>query len=164
MKSNYVDRARKFIKAIYPFLEENRYDFYKVNRAVKAFNKEKLRNVKFCNGAARFALLTSDYVIKWDRSVAATRRYGGCKKEEERWRDFSQTKFSSLFVPVFKIKECGCTWYVMPRITGQAPRCIAYHYLTLEEQRFFMDKHITDVHCGNFVLKRGRPLIFDYAG
>lgn len=163
MKSNYVDRARKFITEIYPLIDD-RTDWSNVNSAVNKFNQINHRNVNFFHGAVRFVLLTSDYVIKWDWSKEARLEYGGCDKELERWHKYEKTPYSYMFVPISKIKVCKRVWYVMPRVRGKRPNHIARYYMTSDEQDFCFDNKIFDLHCGNFVLKHGRPLIFDYAG
>lgn len=163
MKNSYIDRARKFITEIYPLIDD-RTSWGNVNSAVRKFNNIKHRNVSFFHGAVRFALLTSDYVIKWDWSSKARLEYGGCDKELKRWREYEKTPYSYMFAPITKIRVCGRMWYVMPRIRGESPIHMARYYMTSDEKDFCFVNGIVDLHCGNFVLKKGKPIIFDYAG
>ena len=66
MKSSYIDRAKKFIAQIYPYIIAyvKNNTVYHYERAVRAFNIEHHRKVKVHNGAVRVVFITSDYVVK----------------------------------------------------------------------------------------------------
>lgn len=89
MKSNYVVRAIKFLNKIVPYL--NKYN--SVYTAISAFNFDNRRAVKVGRGAVRYALLTSDYVVKWDYDADNACTFGGCKEEYEIWKEVKNLFF-----------------------------------------------------------------------
>ena len=66
MKSDYRIRAKKFLKSIFPYIDGYMWDVDDVMYQVEKYNYDKKRHVLVSCGSARIALITSDYVIKWD--------------------------------------------------------------------------------------------------
>ena len=92
MKSNYIVRAIKFLNKIVPYLDK----YNSVYTAVAVFNSENRRAVKVEMGAVRYALLTSDYVVKWDYDADNACIFGGCKEEYEIWKEVKKNCFSGF--------------------------------------------------------------------
>lgn len=168
MKNDYVVRAQKFLERFISFFptESGRARKYRgsVKVALDKF-KEKYphQNILFCHGAVRYALITSDYVIKWDYDANAANEYGGCAKESKIWNKVKNSSYAYLFAPITRIKVSGHYWYVMPRIHGRNYHRIAFTFLTPEERDFLNDNHIHDLHAGNYRIVKKKVKIFDYA-
>lgn len=163
MKNDYVTRARKFVKEIAPMIE-NRRNFWSVSDAVREYEtKHNHRKVKFCHGAVRCALITSDYVIKWDYDVEEAKNYGGCVAETRLWQELKDSEYADLFAPITRIREAGHYWYVMPRVNGQKSHHPVSYYVDEDVTEFLDSNHICDLHNQNWLLVRGKPVIFDYA-
>lgn len=163
MKNDYVTRARKFVKEIAPMMD-NRRDFYSVADAVREYEtKHTHRKVMFCHGAVRCVIITSDYVIKWDYDTESAKEYGGCVAESRLWKKLKDSEYADLFAPITCIRESGHYWYVMPCINGGTPKHRISYYVNEDVTDFLDSNHICDLHCKNWRLVRGKPVIFDYA-
>lgn len=168
MKNDYVVRARKFLEELIPFFPCESGNARKrrlgVQNALDKFMvKHPRRKIYFCNGAVRYVLITSDYVIKWDYDTSAAENYGGCVKESKIWNKVKNSSYRYLFAPITRITVGGHYWYVMPRIRGKHPDRIAYRFLSPEEKKFLENNDICDLHNGNYRIVRGKVKIFDYA-
>lgn len=163
MKSNYIVRAIKFLNKIAPYL--NKYN--SVYTAVAAFNYDNRRAVKVGKGAVRYALLTSDYVVKWDYDAGNACTFGGCKEEYEIWKEVKTTEFRDLFAEITPVDVCGKTYYIMPRIDKLAIKLHnddIYEWLSTEANDYLWDELcLHDLHNENWGLLNGSPVIIDYA-
>lgn len=165
IKNDYTVRSQKFIQQIFPYIE--RYmmcpNAYKVDEAVCQFNIEKNRLVKFDWGCSRRVLITSDYVVKWDK--CEERPFcGSCEDEYKAYLFVKETKFAYLFAEIFKFDYQGYTFYVMPRVYNIHDNSgfFVQDYCTAEEKAF-LNEYFHDLHDENYGFKKGRPIIFDYA-
>lgn len=164
MKSNYVDRAVKFIEKILPLIEDcecgEDYEWV-MNR----YNRKYNRKVRVAWGQTRIAILCSDYVIKIDYGTNSC-RWGDCESEYEHYLEAVRDGFDYLFAAITPVKVEGRTFYIMPRINGVASdRSADYdvdEWLTEEERDWVWD-HIRDVHYENYGWKNRYPVIIDYA-
>lgn len=161
MKSDYVVRAKKFIEKVYPYIEKDINDVIKVHQGINRFNKDYHRNVIFCSGAVRIALVTSDYVVKWDYSDYWKTQFGGCADELKNYRQAVEDGYGYLFAKITRVRCCGKTFYVMPRINNIGK---AYWNLEPDEEEYIENEIcIEDLHEENYGSYKGKTIIIDYA-
>lgn len=161
---NYVERAKCFVRQIDVFLSEG--DLSTVKRKINTFNRFNHRSVRVRSGATRIALLTSDYVIKFDRADACegtVKTFGGCESEYSFYQFAEYSGFDYLFAPVTKVKGYYRDYYIMPLVrgVGRSDKCIGA-YLNDEELEFVED-YLFDIHEYNYGFKNHKPCIIDYA-
>ena len=84
-KNSYEIRAMSFLKQFAKYVD-NWESVKRVNYAVNMFNMKRHRKVEFLSGATRLCVVTSDYVIKWDRRGDSKYNdceiFGGCRDAE----------------------------------------------------------------------------------
>lgn len=166
MKSmrSYVERAIDFIKQIYPYIEDD-FAPWDVQKSVAVFNAEHHRRVRVNHGIARVAMITSDYVVKFDYDHEEVSVVGGGEAEVRLYAIAEQEGFAYLFAKVTRYTYCGRCFYIMPLIRGinESNWFHADHFMT-DEERDWCDKHnLSDLHCNNYGFRHGRVCIVDYA-
>ncbi len=167
IRSDYLVRATKFMNEFAPYLKGQK-KIEDVEFAVSQFNLDKKRKVIFRRGATRYALITSDYVIKWDYDPRWVRKFGGCKEELRIYNKAVKGGYDYLFAAITPIKVGRHVFYVMPRVKNVGKR---FHhqtglwgYLTEEEENYVYRKlGLNDLHHNNWGLRDGKPVIIDYA-
>ncbi len=168
MKSDYRIRAQKFIKQIFPYIDGCMYDnIEETIKRVQGFAKEKCRKVLVNNGSSRIAIITADYVIKWDRYSHNKYEAGDCEKEYLTWRWLLDENpgYAYLFAEITRFRFGGENFYIMPRVRGidEDRHGYAYDYVEGDEEEF-LNEWFYDLHSGNFGIDRkGNVIIFDYA-
>ena len=168
MKSDYRIRAQKFIKQIFPYIDGHMYDdLNETIERVQRFANEKHRKVLVNNGLSRIAIITADYVIKWDKYSRDEYGAGNCEKEYLTWRWLLEEHpgYSYLFAEITRFKFGGENFYIMPRVRGidEDRSGYAYEYVDGDEEDF-LHEWFYDLHSGNFGIDRkGNVIIFDYA-
>ena len=172
MKSDYRIRAQKFIKQIFPYIDGYMYDdLNETIERVQKFATEKHRKVLVNRGISRIAIITADYVIKWDRHFAQNKyernQAGDCEKECLTWRWLLDENpgYAYLFAEITRFKFGGENFYIMPRVRGIDENRLgdANDYVDGDEEDF-LDEWFYDLHSGNFGIDRkGNVVIFDYA-
>ena len=155
---NYIERAKDFIKDIYPFIE-NIYPFIEdkpfsvgmVEVAVSAYNRANHRNVLVKSGSVRIALITSDYVVKYDYSPCHADIYGGCAQEMKMYNFAKEQGFGDLFAEITCFEYMGQNFYIMPRIAGIGKDRFseADDFMTQKERDFCYDAGLCNLHCYN---------------
>ena len=93
MKSDYRERAIRFLYSIIPYLAKNS----SIYAAVEKYNCDKRRNVIFNYGSVRNVLITSDYVIKWNNNIKANYYIGTCENEKQMYDIAVKNGFGYLF-------------------------------------------------------------------
>lgn len=163
MKSNYITRAIKFINQFAPYMEK----FHDVYTAVCAFNSEHRRAVRVGRGAVRYALLTSDYVIKWNHDEEMVHNFGGCEEEFDLWNKVKDSDYADLFAEITPVSVLGKTYYIMPRIEKLAIKLKnddIYEWISDDAWSYICDELcLHDLHNENWGLLNGSPVIIDYA-
>ena len=162
---SYEERAKDFIKAIFPYLNDEWNDPYDVSCNVDVFNEEHNRKVVMHHGIARIALITSDYVVKFDYDPDEVSVVGGGEAEVRLYALAEQDGFAHLFAKVTRYEYNGRRFYIMPRIRGisESNWYYADHFMT-EEEREWCDMHsLSDLHCNNYGFRNGHVCIVDYA-
>lgn len=164
MRNDYETRAKKFIEQITPYLMDAN-TLREIESNIFWFNLQNNRKVKFCHGLTRFALITSDYVIKMD--YGHEMRFGHCVDEYEVYKKAEHDGFGYLFAKVTPYEYNGLTFYIMPRIryinARRSHYYDVYEWLNDDEYDWLEENGIFDLHCGNYGWKNDYPVIIDYA-
>lgn len=167
MKSSYEVRAQRFVEQFFGSIVEdipnmNSKDF-KLYTAY--FNHSRSRKVTFKYGLARYAFITSDYVVKIDYSAFGVLCYGGCENEMKAYALAVHDGYEYLFAKISRYNYKGINFYIMPRVEGKTcdEEEDAFEYMTEEEQDWCVNNGLSDLHCNNFKLVNDEPIIFDYA-
>lgn len=163
MKSNYKIRAKKFMEELMPYLHNFNSPIRVANDVREYTQDHPRRNIQICNGAVRIAIITSDYVIKWDYDKESMRDYGGCTSEKRLYKKVCADGFGYLFAEISSFRLNHKTFYVMPRVSVNEYRDNnIWSYLT-ENEKTYLRKTITDLHNGNWGMYHKKPIIIDYA-
>lgn len=164
MKSDYKVRARHFLEEIWPYIENCGNEPYQYRIAMRKYNFHKSRHVLVGSGCVRVALVTSDYVIKFDYCPEEARRVGGCA-DEAKFYAFAKSKgFAHLFAESTPFIFHNRAFFIMPRIEGIGRYEDAYVQEFLnDDDRDFVDEYLYDMHDQNYGWKNGYPVIIDYA-
>ena len=165
MKSDYRVRAARFLRAILPYIEDVLMDIYEVEERVKEYNRDHSRKVEVVWGSARIALITSDYVVKWDYDEDNVENIGGCADEYDAYMKAKRDGFDYLLAETTLTVIDNTVFSIMPRIRNIGPR---YHkgdiknYLNPVEWNWVQhfDK---DLHHYNWGIRHGKACIIDYA-
>lgn len=163
IKNDYKVRALNFIKMLYPYIAdcEHLWDYRK---AANLFSYDHpSRKVIFAHGIARVTFVTSDYAVKIDYNKEEIENVGGGNSEEIFYDFAKKSGFAHLFAEVTSIKYGGKTFYIMPRVNGIGRYYDDINYYLNDEDRWFVEEYVYDMHCGNYGWCRGYPVIVDYA-
>lgn len=161
---NYEDRAKDFIKLVFPYIEDVD-TVWDARTAIQLFNVQHNRKVKTCNGIARIALVTSDYVVKFDYDEDEVAVVGGGANEVIVYNIAKQEGFDYLLAKVTPYEYNGRMFYIMPRIRGigKYEWDEASEHMTPAENNWCITHHITDLHCNNYGFRNGHVCLIDYA-
>jgi hypothetical protein len=161
---NYEERAKDFIKMIYPVIEDCK-DVWDYRNAIRMFNNANSRKIICGNGCARIALITSDYVVKFEYDEEEVDRIGGGENEIEMYKIAEAEGFAYMFAKVTRYEYMGKRFYIMPRINGigRNPWSCGEKYMTPEEKQFCEFHQLTDLHSKNYGFRKGHICIVDYA-
>lgn len=160
---NYIERAKDFIEQVYPYVAVCRNPWDAKNR-IKMFNTDFDRKVIVSSGLSRIALITSDYVVKFDYDLEEVESIGGCENECELYYWAKQEGFAYLFAEITPYSYNHRLFYIMPRIRGVGSGlCYAENYMNDKEKDFCRRHRITDLHTENYGFRKGRVCIVDYA-
>lgn len=164
MKKSYLERAKKFISMLAPYLTDcdNESDFY---RAIRVFNELHHRHVHCSSGVSRVAFITSDYAIKLEYNLDNVEYVGGGEKEVQMYAIAEAEGFAYLFAKVTRYDYNGFRFYIMPRIYGinRYPYDYAQEYMTDEEIAFCNKYDIRDLHSENYGFRNKHVCLIDYA-
>ena len=141
---------------------------YAVKCAMDTFNKTYHRNILVRNGSARIAIITSDYVIKFDYDYENVEEIGGCEQEMELYKLAVEDGIDYLFAKTERYDYNGHSFYIMPRIYGIGKRRYKkYHpadyYMTSKEKEWCDSHKLVDLHSNNYGFRKGKICIVDYA-
>lgn len=158
---SYEERAKDFIQEIFPYFTQ--MNKYAVRRSVCQFNEEHHRKVIVSNGLTRIALITSDYVIKFDYNEEQVENFGGCEDELYFYAKAEREGFGYLFAKITKFTYEGQNFYIMPRIHGIGKtNDDAWWHMEQTEEDWCTDNGLYDLHCHNYGWRDGHVCIFDY--
>lgn len=160
---SYIERAKDFIEQVYPFICECKNP-WEIRQHILIFNADFTRAVKVGSGLSRIALITSDYVVKFDYDPEEVESIGGCENELELFSWAKHEGFDYLFAEITSFFYEDRYFYIMPRIYGiGSGRHYAEHYMTDSEKDFCRRYKITDLHTENYGFRNGKVCLVDYA-
>ena len=165
MKSDYRVRAMNFLRSIFPYIEGCMWDFDDVKYQVEKYNDDKKRHVLVSCGSARIALITSDYVIKWDYDSGCVNEIGGCDDECRAYREAKRAGYEYLLAEVTPVSYQGLSFVIMPRIEKVGRYYNGGNiqlFLTREEYEWVF-KFDKDIHSYNWGIRNGKACLIDYA-
>ena len=160
---NYEERAMDFIKAIYPFIKDDMDAPWILKDKVGEFNSTHSRNVKVMSGCSRCAMITSDYVVKFDYDSECVDEIGGCFNEVSFYEIAEREGYAYLFAKITHVSYMGHDFFIMPRIYGVEYRQErAWEFMTPQEAKWCRKHNLTDLHSGNYGFRNHHVCIFDY--
>lgn len=160
MKSDYKVRAEKFINKFYPVIKSCK-NVNQIEKCIKAYNIEHHTNIQFAHGASRYAIIYSDYVIKFDFGNGKEWA-GGCEDEYNRYNEqIKGSGYEYLFAEITKIRIGRKNAYIMPRVYGVGTD--KYWDNLSYEERHFIFSITADMHRNNYGNFKNKPKIIDYA-
>ena len=165
MKSDYRVRAMNFLRSIFPYIDGYMWDVSEVEYQVEKYNYDKSRHVSVCCGSARIALITSDYVIKWDYDNDCVEDIGGCDDEYRAYQEAKRVGYEYLLAEVTPVEYQGFSFVIMPRIKhvgGENNGGEIRDYLTEQEYKWVI-KFDKDIHSYNWGIRNGKACLIDYA-
>lgn len=165
MKSDYRIRATKFLQSILPYIIDNLYDENAIPDLVEKYNLAHHRKVLFSMGSSRMALITSDYVIKWDYDEDNVEDIGGCVDEYNAFLQAKDDGYDYLLAETTLISMKGCLFSIMPRIENIGPM---HHKGEIEDylnkdELIWINNFCTDMHGYNWGIRHNKVCIIDYA-
>ena len=98
MKKSYINRAQKFIKDLFPFIEDFS-TLSEIKYAVQRFNEIKHRKVEVMSGSVRVVFITSDYVVKMNYDDENAEYWGGNCEEANMYQRMEQC-FLQILMPL----------------------------------------------------------------
>lgn len=163
MKSNYIERAKKFVPVVYSILN-SAFDLEEVEECVDDFNFYNKRKVIFTHGLTRMAFITSDYVIKFDYDPEASEMWGGSENEIEIYQEAKRDGMAYLFAEITRYYYGEYVFYIMPRIHGVGNKFDdAPKFMTDYENEWCIDHGIHDLHNHNYGWRNRHVCLIDYA-
>lgn len=161
---NYEERAKDFIAEVYPYIHNIICDREAVFDAIDEFNNSHNRKVIVKHGIARIALITSDYVVKFDYDSWEVDGVGGGESEVKFYKLAEQEGYAYLFAKVTRYRHEGVTFYIMPRVRGiRSGHGYAQNYMTNNERYWCESHRLSDLHSYNYGFRNGKVCIVDYA-
>ena len=159
---NYVERAKDFIAEVFPYLEK--MTPWDVEEQIEVFNSQYHRAVKVNHGIARIALITSDYVVKFDYDEDEVEGVGGGANEVTMYANAQREGMAHLFAQITAYKYNDCTFYIMPLVRGVGSgHWYAEHYMNPQERDFCRKYKLSDLHSNNYGFVKGHVCLIDYA-
>lgn len=160
---SYIERAKDFVQEVYPYIS-NCMNPWEMRDFIKSYNKDFDRKVIMRSGLSRIALITSDYVIKFDYDPEEIDSIGGCGNEMEVYSCAEREGFTHLFAQITPYYYKSRYFYIMPRIRGiGSGHHYAEFYMTEAEKDFCRRYKITDLHTQNYGFRKGHVCLVDYA-
>lgn len=165
MKSDYRVRAYRFINSVLPYIKNALFDIDEIEKCIARYSHDHSRKVEVAWGSARIALITSDYVVKWDYDADCVNDIGGCLDEYDAYMKAKREGFDYLLAETTLVMIDNIMFSIMPRIKNIGPRNHSGHisnYLTAIEWEWIrqFDK---DIHHYNWGIRHGKACIIDYA-
>ena len=174
MKSDYIVRAKKFLDIFSQYLPDKQYISHsEMREAIDSYKQDfPHRRVNSECGSSRVVFFTSDYAIKVDTSA---QNWWGTSADEIAVYEFAREHgYEHLFTPVTEYCINHQVFYIYPRIKStirdrgiykgdEDDKYAYYDFFTDDDDRWFLDKYISDLHLANISTLHGKPIIIDYA-
>lgn len=173
MKNDYISRAKKFLDVFSQYLPDKHYmGNYDVRIAIDSYKQDFPRRCVGTEcGSSRVVFFTSDYAIKVDTS--AENWWGTCLDEMAVYDFACEHGYEHLFIPVTQYCIHNQVFYIYPRIKstiydrgtykGDTDDEYAYQEFFSDDDIWFLDKYIGDLHLANIATLHGEPIVIDYA-
>ena len=166
MKSDYRIRAQKFLRQIFPYIADCLGDVTEVDTRVWEYAASHSRKIACMWGSARCALITSDYVIKWDYGDDdILYDIGGCEDEIRKYEFAVKEGYAYLLAEISRFEYGGHRFYIMPRIPNVGSDCHTggiESYLSAEEY-YWLTTFCDDLHDFNWGVRGNKACVIDYA-
>lgn len=168
MKHSRYERAIHFLHQIAPFVSDWG-DCESILNAIEEFNTTKSRKVLYNSGMTRHCLITSDYVVKWDRMEENARywlkNFGGVHSEIAFYEVACNDSREYLFAEARGYYFQGIEFEIMPRVDylGMNKGIEACDAFDVDDWDY-IETNVLDVHDENFGYLHGVPIVIDYAG
>jgi len=160
MKTDYTVRAQKFLNEIFPVIEKFLDDPYDLADALFDYCEKNHMRVNVRNGVSRWAIIRSDYVIKYDYDKECWA--GNCPNEVIKYAQAEEDGYAYLFAKITPVISHNITFYVMPRIKNIGCHRSLIRALTNDEWDYIFSM-TDDLHCNNYGWENDKPVIIDYA-
>lgn len=157
---NYIVHAYRIMRDLAKYI----YDWRNINEIERAVSKYGCatwtNNLRVEYGSSRVVIVGPDFAVKWDYDINSTFHIGGCEDELMMYEYARRVNKDYLFARVSCIYINGLFLYVMPRVRIFGSSLCNY----LEENEFsWLAKTVSDLHCYNWGLLHGKPVLIDYA-
>lgn len=168
MKNSRLARAMHFVNQIASFITDWDNDIT-LAREVAFFNRSRSRKVIYTHGMTRHCLITSDYVVKWNKMDEASEywvnTFGGVRSEINFYKIACESGYGYLFAEAEGFIVNDIEFEVMPRIDYLGmDKCKELEEVLTDDEYYYVIEHVKDVHDENFGFLHGQPIIIDYAG
>lgn len=154
---DYITNARAFLEKVN---FEGRTPLMAV---LKYKNEYKDENVHMAKGWSRFCIIYhNEFVIKFDRNNPG---FGSNYSEYKLYKLAAHLGYEKLFAAMSRIKVRHKYYYVMPYIpeVNTSKDDLMDSDLLDEDEEEFLYETCRDLHCYNYGLLEGRPVLIDYA-
>lgn len=160
MKTDYTVRAQKFLDEIFPVIEKYLDDPYNLADTLFDYCAKKRERVQVRNGVSRWAVIRSDYVIKYDYNEDCWA--GNCPNEVRKYAQAEKDGYAYLFAKITPVVSHNITFYIMPRVKNIGHHRDLVNALTNDEWDYIWNV-TNDLHYYNYGWKDDKPVIVDYA-
>lgn len=162
-RSDYKSRAIKFLRMVYPYIQNCLTDPDECMEQIEVFNQEKSRHARMDFGASRIAIIASDYVIKFDYDKENVRDVGGCETELMFYSFAKRKGYERLFAEISCVVYKNTPFFIMPRIPRVGDGHDMVEMYLSEEDSDFVSEYLFDMHENNYGFINHYPVIVDYA-
>lgn len=165
MKSTYEARAIKFARLL-AILFAGCTDLTDFEYAVEWYNAHHSRKLTTSHGVSRFAVIRSDYVIKFDMDPSCgfeDGRAGNCKSEEAVYARAVMDHMEHLLAKTTVMEIEGHTVSIMPKVNHVGDEDRYYGNYCTPEELDWLRENVNDLHEGNLGYRNGKVCVIDYA-
>lgn len=165
MKNNYEARALKFAETVLAPLFQDCHTLSDYQRQIFNYNETHKRPLHYANGVSRITILRNDYVIKFDiipTGSFSDGRAGDCESELQIYKRAVEDGFSHLLAKPSLYYWGSKPFLIQPLVSGIG-RTDCWWYYCSDEEEYWLDHNIYDLHSHNYGFRKGKICIFDYA-
>lgn len=168
--NSYEVRAQKFLLSLFPYIERACASYGARSKknilaiAVDMYCADHpTRKIRSTCGYTRMAIITSDYVIKFDFNMNT--QFGTCEDEISAYELAEQDGYEDYFAKPTRYTRQGWKFYIMPKVTGIGRLRVDADDACNDKTfcRWLYKNKFFDLHCHNYGWKDGHIVIFDYA-
>lgn len=165
MSKNYEARALKFAETVLAPLFQDCRTLEDYLEQIDYYNWNHKKPLRYAHGVSRIAILRNDYVIKFDiipPSCFSDGRAGDCESEVKIYKQAVEDGFSHLLAKPSLYYWGSKPFLIQPLVKGIG-RTTAWWAYCSEEEEYWLDHNIDDLHFHNYGFRKGKLCIFDYA-